>query len=269
VSAAPDAVKACCAEAYAGVAARFLLGETFHPGGEALTRELLAALALRPGSLVLDVGSGPGTSALIAAGEGGLRVVGADLSPESVHAASRRAAESGLAGRVRFVVADAEALPLPEASFDGALCECALCTFPDKVRAAGELARVLRPGARLALSDVTARPERLAPALTSLLARIACLADARPLEETAALLEASGFAVERTARHDAALGQLIDRVEARLRLVRLAGPELERELGEVSAGLELLCAARAALVQGTLGYASLVATRRAGVAGGG
>ncbi len=252
---APEEVKACCAAAYASDAARFLLGDSFHPGGAALTSRLIAALRVGPGATVVDVASGPGTSALQLVQETDCEVIGIDLSPESVAAATTAAAQAGLTGQVRFRRGDAEALPLPDASTDGALCECALCTFPGKEAAAAELLRVLRPGARLALADVTADPARLPAELTSLAGWIACIADARPLEEIAELLAGAGFTVEATERHDAALAKLLERVEARLRLARLL---LD---GGVERGLELAAAAREALSGGALGYGVVIARR--------
>jgi hypothetical protein len=192
--------------------------------------------------------------------ESGCSVVGVDLSEENVGAAERAATEAGLGTRVCFLAGDAEALPLEDACVDGALCECALCTFPDKEAGARELARVLRPGARLALSDVTAVPERLPAELTSVHAWIACIADARPLAEVAALLERSGLTVEDLEQHDAALNALLDRVDARLGLARLAG---ETFVGDgVRRGRELVRVARTALAAGVLGYAVVVARRQ-------
>jgi arsenite methyltransferase len=247
-SLSPDEVKACCASAYASAAARWLLGESFHPGGPALTSRLIEALGVGPGATILDVASGPGTSALQAAREAGCDVVGVDLSEESVAAARAAAAAAGLADRVRFAAGDAENLPFPDESFDGALCECSFCTFPGKPRAAAELARVIRPEGRLALSDVTAEPNALPASLHSLAAWIACLADARPLAETAALLEGAGFEVQTTEAHDDALVELLDRIDERLRPLDL--------------GLELLDAARRAVDRGVLGYGVVVARRR-------
>ena len=158
---APADVKSCCAAAYSGPAARWLLGESFHPGGARLTARLALALEVGPGDLVVDVASGPGTSALQIARETGCDVVGVDLGDESVAMATRAAERGGLAARVRFVQGDAEALPLADASVDGAVCECALCTFPDKAVAARQFARVLKPGARVAISDITALADEL------------------------------------------------------------------------------------------------------------
>jgi hypothetical protein len=248
VSLASEEVKACCASVYASAAARWLLGDHFHPGGAALTSRLIDALGVGPGATIVDVASGPGTSALQAAREAACDVVGLDLSGESVEAARAAAEAAGLAHSVRFVLGDAEDLPFPDASFDGAICECSFCTFTDKAMAAAELARVLSPGARLALSDVTAEPTALPPSLRTLDAWIACLADARPLPETAALLEEAGFEVEATESHDRALVELLDRVDERLRPLEL--------------GLDLLDAARRAVDRGVLGYGVVVARRR-------
>lgn len=253
---APEELKSCCTAAYAAPAARWLLGDSFHPGGAELTSRLGASLQVCAGKTIVDVASGPGTSALQVAHETGCSVIGIDLSPESINAANVRAAEEGLDARVRFVRGDAEALPLDDCSVDGALCECSLCTFPDKAAAASELARVLRPSARLALSDVTAAPGRLPPGLASLEAWVACLAGAQPLEETADLLERAGFLLETVERWDDALGEMIDRVEARLRTARFFVGDV------VSRGLELTAAARDALDDGALGYGVVVARRR-------
>jgi hypothetical protein len=248
VNVSPDEVKACCASVYASAAARWLLGDSFHPGGAALTSRLIEALEVGPGATIVDVASGPGTSALQAAREAGCDVVGVDLSEENMRAARAAAEAADLAASVRFVRGDAEELPFPNESFDGALCECSFCTFPDKATAAAELARVLRPGARLALSDVTAEPTALPASLRTLDAWIACLADARPLPETAALLEEAGFEVEATESHDGALVELLDRIDDRLRPLEL--------------GLDLLDAARRAVDRGVLGYGVVVARRR-------
>lgn len=244
---APEEVKSCCASVYSSPAARFLLGDSFHPGGRELTSRLIEALRVGPGQTVVDVASGPGTSARQLARETGCEVVAVDLAPGTLDEP-----------RVRVVAGDAEALPLADASMDGALCECALCTFPDKERAAAELARVLRPGARLALSDVLVEGP-LPPELRSLQGWVACIGDARPLDEIAALLERHGLEVERTERHDDALAALLDRVDARLQVAAMLGELASDEL--LAQGRSLLAAARGALEAGLLGYGSVIARR--------
>lgn len=256
---APEEVKSCCAAAYSSEAARFLLGDRFHPGGAALTSRLVRELRVGPGHLVADVASGPGASALQLARESGCEVLGIDLSPLSVEAATAAARAAGLDEQVRFAVGDAEALPLADRSVDGILCECALCTFPDKAAAAAELHRVLRQGARLALSDMTADRDRLPAELTGLAAWVACIADARPLDEAAALLAAAGLEIEQVEARDDALAELLDRIDARLRVARMVAAPLVGDA--VEHGLEMVGAARDALRAGALGYGVIVARR--------
>lgn len=242
---APEEIKACCASAYASAAARFLLGDSFHSGGAALTSRLVQALQVGPGDLVVDVACGPGTSAHQLARESGCQVIGVDLAPPAPSADPR----------VRFLHGDAEALPLADSSVDGALCECALCTFPDKTTAAAELARVLRPGARLALSDLTARRDELPPSLASLQAWVACVADARPLDAIAALLERAGLVVEATESHDDALAAFLDRIEPRLQVATILAAEA------AARGRRLLSEIRGARDSGALGYGVVIARR--------
>lgn len=77
-------LKSCCARFYAGDAARFLLGHSFHPGGDRLTERLGHALQLGPADQVLDVACGDGHGALVLAREFGCSVVGVDFSPDNV-----------------------------------------------------------------------------------------------------------------------------------------------------------------------------------------
>jgi SAM-dependent methyltransferase len=259
VTLAAEEIKACCATAYSSAAARFLLGDSFHPGGAALTARLGGALGVGPGDVVADVACGPGTSAYQLARETGCDVVGVDLSPDNVAAARVAAEKAGLAERVRFMVGDAESLPLDDASVEGALCECALCTFPDKDAAAGEVARVLGRGAHLVLADVTADPARLPVRLRTPAAWIACIADARPLDETARLLDRHGLVVERLERHDAELTILLERVEARLAVLRISGLA-SAEAVATAAGV--VASARDAVTDGVLGYGVLVARKQ-------
>jgi SAM-dependent methyltransferase len=252
-------IKSCCATAYSSAAARWLFGDSFHPGGAELTSRLGRALHAGLGQLVVDVASGPGTSALQIARDTGCEVVGVDLAPDSVAAATHAAAKAGLSERVRFLQGDAEALPLGDEAVDGALCECALCTFPDKATAARELRRVLRPGARVAISDITARREELPSELTGTQAWVACIADARPLDEIASLLQDGGLAVETTERHDHALAAMLDRVDVRLKAARLLGAGLFND--GIAEARGLVAAAQESLSRGLLGYAVVIARR--------
>jgi SAM-dependent methyltransferase len=263
------AVKSCCAAIYASDWARLFLGASFHPGGLALTERLGDRLGLAPGRRVLDVASGAGTSALHLARRFGCEVVGVDYSPGSVARARRAAEDAGLADRVHFEVGDAEALTFADDSFDAVICECAFCTFPDKRAAIGEMARVLRPGGRLGLGDLT-RSGALPTELHSLLAWIACVADALPVEGYLGHLTAAGLAVEANEPHPEALAALIVAVRERLRTVELLVRLGQLDLPGASLGRAELVARWAAEAVGTgaVGYTLIWGTRPAGRAGG-
>jgi arsenite methyltransferase len=252
--------KACCARSYQSDVVALILGESYHPGGLELTRRLAGSLGLRSGQKVLDVASGPGATAFLLAAEFGVDVEGVDLGEQSVAKANAKAAEQGIDGQVRFTVGDAEQLPLPDQSVDAVVCECAFCTFPDKPTAARELARVLRPGGRLGITDVALDPTRLDEELQSMAGWVACLADARPLDEYVALLEAEGLKVTLTEDHDDALARMIDQIDARLVAFRMAKVAALETIDFDQARRRVASAARA-VEEGIAGYKLLVAEK--------
>ncbi|WP_159943353.1 MULTISPECIES: class I SAM-dependent methyltransferase [unclassified Nocardiopsis] len=258
----PDAVKSCCAAAYGTDAVALLLGESYHPGGLALTRRLADSLAPAPGARVLDVASGPGTTARLLAAEYGARVDGVDLGPATVATARAVTERAGLADRVRFHEGDAERLPFAAGTFDALVCECALCTFPDKEAAAAEFARVLRPGGRVGITDVTVAEGGLPEELAGIAGWVSCIADARSEEGYRALLEQAGLRVRRAERHVTAIARMVEQIDARLRLLGMTAPERLAEAGvDARALTPYLEAARAAVADGTVGYSLLLADK--------
>lgn len=257
----PTSVKQCCANLYETEAARLLLGDSFHPGGLTLTERLGALLELNPSSHLLDIAAGNGTSALYLAERYGCRVIGIDLSAENVARANTAAQSRGLADRVQFQNADAESLPFPNASFDALLCECAFCTFPSKATAASEFTRVLQHGGKLGLSDLTRAPQ-LPEELQTLMAWIACIADAQPVDQYRSILQAAGFTLDLTEPHDSALTEMVRQIRT-----RLLAFEIARGLGKISvpgfdltAAKQMATAAQDAIAQGRLGYVIMTAT---------
>ncbi|MGH9278791.1 MAG: class I SAM-dependent methyltransferase, partial [Acidimicrobiales bacterium] len=221
-------VKACCARTYQQDVVALILGESYHPGGLALTRHLAECLGLKAGQRVLDVASGLGTTAFLLASEFGAEVDGVDLGEQSVANANAKAADLGVTDSVRFHVGDAERLPFPDASFDAVVSECAFCTFPDKPTAAAEMARVLKPGGQVGITDVALDQSRLAEELRSLAGWVACLADARPLDEYVEILAAAGLETTHTESHDDGLARMIEQIDARLVAFKIAKlPEIE------------------------------------------
>ncbi|WP_370012726.1 class I SAM-dependent methyltransferase [Nocardia cyriacigeorgica] len=264
-SAAPtgaDAVKACCADAYSSDVVALLLGDSYHPGGAALTRRLADRLALRGGERVLDVACGPGTTARLLAVEHSVIVDGIDLAETTLSRARTATDAAGLSDQVHFRVGDAEQIPFPDNTFGAVVCECALCLFPDKARAAAEFARVLRPGGRVGITDITVAGSGLPLELTGLAAHIACIADARPIEVYRDLLTAAGLRVTTAENHPAAVNAMIDHIQTRLALARTIAPTRLAESGlDPTTAQQYLTAARRAVCDRLIGYILLIAEK--------
>jgi arsenite methyltransferase len=259
-----ESIKACCADLYASDLARQLLGDSMHPGGLALTGRLGTLLGLSPESRVLDVAAGRGASAFYLAWRFGCQVLGVDYSAANVAVAQRTAKQEGLANLVRFQQGDVEHLAdFADASFDAVICECAFCTFPSKAAAMREIARVLRPGGRFGLSDLIRR-EPLPAELQGLLAWIACIGDALPIEGYVAECEAGGLVVEQVEEDDDALAELVREIRGRLFGAHLLVSLKQLELPGIDWPRVRGLARRAerAVQDGALGYALMIATKR-------
>ena len=258
----PDTVKQCCAQLYESDFARRLLGDCFHPGGTKLTGRLGELLALDAQSRVLDIASGTGTSAIFLAERFSCEVVGVDYGSHNVEQSNAAARRRGLDKRVSFRTGDAERLPFPDASFDAVICECAFCTFPEKTAAAAEFARVLRSGGGIGLSDLT-RGQVLPEELSGLLAWVACIADAQPVEIYTRYLCEAGLRVERMEPHDEALLEMVNQVRMKLlgAEIMVGLKKLELPGVDFAAAKEMARSALSAVRQGSLGYAIIHAVK--------
>src|SRR6266478_3407757 len=259
-----ETLKQCCAKLYESDFAKILLGDSFHPGGLKLTERVGSLLHLTPQSNVLDVASGKGATALFLAERFGCHVVGIDYSAQNIADANQLASVKALSSLVRFERGDAESLPFPDKSFDAIICECAYCTFPNKTDAAREFARVLRPGGRVGLSDLTRGPS-LPNELDGLLAWIACIADAQPVDGYAEYLRSAGFELEKVELHDEALTEMVQQIRMRLLsaevlvgLKKLALPNVD-----FTSAKQMAQSTLSAIQQGQLGYAVLIAVKPA------
>lgn len=259
VIADPQDVRSCCTSLYEHELTGWLLGNSFHPGAGELTDRLAAMIGVSARQRVLDVAAGPGTSALRIASGTGARIHGVDASGALVKEATTTARRCGLADRVTFGVADAAHLPFADDAVDAVICECALCIFSDKVGAAREMSRVVRPGGRVGVADVVLDRRRLPAELDTLIARVACLADARTVGENVQLLDAEGVSVDEVERHDEALLAMIDGIDARLTAARIAFPEIGESL-DASRVQRHVALARDVVEGGDAGYVLIAAT---------
>ena len=128
---------------------------TIEEATDRFTDVLIAKLGVTPGQRVLDVGCGIGKPGLRLAKATGATVHGISINADQVRQANERAAAEGLADRVTFERVNAMSMPFPDASFDAVLAFESLVHM-ERPRALKEIARVLAPGGRLVLTDLTA-----------------------------------------------------------------------------------------------------------------
>ena len=157
--------------------------------------------ALRPGERVIDLGSGAGFDAFLAARQVGPegRVIGVDMTDAMLERARANAEKVGLAN-VEFRKGNIEALPAEDASVDVILSNCVINLSPEKHRVFAEAFRVLRPGGRLMISDIVlerALPERI---LQSVEAYIGCVGGAALRPSYLRTVEDAGFAEVRVTK---------------------------------------------------------------------
>lgn len=253
-------IKICCATFYESDLVRIFLGDILHPGGLALTEHLGKVIGLNPDDRVLDVACGRGASAVHLAETFGCHVTGLDYGAENVAAAIALAADREVAHLTAFRQGDAEGLPFDDGAFDALISECSFCTFPDKSTAAEEMARVLRQGGNLGLTDMTVSGP-LPEDLESLLAWVACVAGAATPEEYVATLRTAGFTDFTLEDQRHALLELVDEIRRRLLGVELAVGLGKLDLGDLdlSEGKRLARRAVELIENGVVGYTLIAA----------
>jgi arsenite methyltransferase len=196
-----------------------------------------AIAALRPGETVLDLGSGAGIDCFLAAsrvGRGG-RVIGVDMTPEMVSKA-RENARRVEATNLEFRLGEIEHLPLPDASVDVIISNCVINLSPDKGAVFREAIRVLKPGGRIAISDVVATQDLPGELAENVEALTGCVAGAAKVEEMRALLLEAGFetvSIEARSDSGAIIAKCLPGAESYLASARI---EARRPAGDSCCG---------------------------------
>jgi len=154
-----------------------------------------AFASLRAGETVVDLGSGGGLDVFLAAAKVGPtgRAIGIDMTPEMLNLARVNAAKAGLAN-VEFYESTIDKLPLADASVDCVISNCVINLAADKPAVFREIARVLKPGGRLAVSDLALK-QPLPPEISKdIMAYVGCIAGAIPIDRYRSSLITAGFA---------------------------------------------------------------------------
>lgn len=128
---------------------------TKHLGGRGVTEQIVKMCGIQAGHHVLDVGCGVGFTAVYLAQTIGCRVTAVDIRAGMVARANTRFLAEGVADRVTARVADGQALPFEDNTFDAVIGESVVAFFPDKVAGIREWLRVTRPGGRVAFTEAT------------------------------------------------------------------------------------------------------------------
>ncbi|MEZ5653094.1 MAG: methyltransferase domain-containing protein [Burkholderiaceae bacterium] len=162
-----------------------------HYGGIEVVRELAKAASITAGDKVLDVCSGMGGPARWLAHNIGCSVTGLDFTRTRVDSAERLTQRVGLSDRVSFVHGDATQMPLPAASFDVVMSQESWLHVPGKPAVIGQCAQVVKPGGRIAFTDVVTRRE-LPAAVSERLAAGMHAHDLGSAQRYVELLEANG-----------------------------------------------------------------------------
>lgn len=253
-------IASCCAELYELPIVEYLLGQSFHPGGAKLTRQLASASIISHKSNVLDLACGNGNSARVVAADFGATITGCDYSTLNLERATAASRTAGLAGKTQFVRASAEQLPFAPESFDVALCECSLCLFEDMDTTLQQLYSVLKPGGRIGISDFFLNAP-VPDSLDGLLGKVLCVAGAPSADGYRDALSRAGFEFIRIRTVNWTLADMIQRIRHRLKLLAttdaLAGTELPADFGDPVPALKDL---EEFIANGNAGY--LMATAR-------
>jgi arsenite methyltransferase len=206
----------CCSAFYEQDWVRHLAGDIFHPGGEELTNRTVSAMGLSAGVSIADLGCGAGTTAMTLARNYDFRVSAVDISAANIERAIQRMGSDHAA--IRFSQADAHQLPFDDSELDGLIAECSFSLFSEQETVLAEIRRVLKPGGKLAITDMATGG--LLPAdIAGVLAPWTCLVDAVNEETYTEMFLSAGFEIQTMADESTSLISLVQMLKRKLLLL--------------------------------------------------
>jgi ubiquinone/menaquinone biosynthesis C-methylase UbiE len=258
-STSQSAAAMCCAQFYEQDIVRELMGDSFHPGGPALSQRLVRCLSLPSESQALDIACGLGGTTRFMA-ELGVHATGLDFSEVNIDRATQTTNEAeSLEGSATFQHGSADALPFDDASLDAVTCECAVSTFENQAQVAAEVFRVLKPGGVFGMTDMVVNGELPADVAASI-APWTCLAQAHPINGYQRLFLDAGFSALRYVDVSETLLELVSVLKRKLVMAGMG--KLVGALGGLELDIPQMRALLAQAVElvnaGTVQYAMLV-----------
>ncbi|MHA2028012.1 MAG: class I SAM-dependent methyltransferase [Candidatus Kariarchaeaceae archaeon] len=182
----------CCTNFYESDIVKFLLGDTFHPGGVELTMQLAGTFNLIPGNLIVDIACGVGTSLKQIIKKFEIVGIGIDLSFTNLQRALIQGKIHAVDTQLALIQADSHSLPFRSSSAKSIMSECSFCIFLSKTQVSKEIFRVLKQGGQFGFTDVT-KTKDWPHKLNDMVHRVACIADAKSIEEYSKILEIGGL----------------------------------------------------------------------------
>lgn len=252
----------CCASFYDRPDVRYLLGDSWHPGGIELTLKMAGHLGLADGQNILDVACGQATSLRAVREAWPVETTGLDTG--MVRQRLSRPGQGGNgSNEINFHQGDAHDIPFGTGIFDAVLCECALSTFSDQPLALSEMRRVLKKGGRLALSDMVVEGE-VPESLKDWVNVGTCLKGALAFNGYKNVIEEAGFQIVEHWDASYGLQEMVGRIKRNLLGLALAKAtgNLAGDVDiDVKAGRQLLREAQQAIDDGVIGYGVYIAER--------
>ena len=250
---------ACCVDVYSHPVARWLFGESFHPGGLALTQRVARLAGVGSTSRVLDLGSGRGASAVHLAETLGCEVTGVTLEATGVEAGQHLAADRGVGHLVEFRRGDIQELPLGARAYDVAMMECVLSILPAKAETLSRVRAALKPGGMVVVTDVTVSgplPEELRGILTV----AGCVGDARSLDGYARLMSDAGLDVRQVEDLQSTATSVVRTIKGKLLMAELASKlgKLPLDAALIERAKALLRGVQRLIDDGLLSYGLLI-----------